>query len=34
LPLATNVFGQTSTTTLTDTNAAGVQPCFYRVGVP
>src|SRR5262249_26167151 len=31
--LATNLVGQTSTTTYTDTNAVGSGPFFYRVGV-
>jgi len=31
--LATNLVGQSGSTTYTDTNAAGLGPCFYRVGV-
>ena len=31
--LATNLVGQTGTTTYTDTNATGFSPLFYRVGV-
>jgi hypothetical protein len=34
LPLSSNIVGQAGSTTLTDTNAAGVGPVFYRVGVP
>jgi hypothetical protein len=33
LPLRSNIVGQAGSTTLTDTNAAGVGPVFYRVGV-
>ncbi len=32
-PLATGIPGQPSTTSYTDTNAAGISPRFYRVGV-
>jgi hypothetical protein len=31
--LQSNIIGQTSTTTYTDTNAVGSAPVFYRVGV-
>jgi hypothetical protein len=31
--LATNVLGQADTTTYTDTNAAGLSPRFYRLGI-
>jgi hypothetical protein len=31
--LATNIIGQTDTTSYADTNAAGGGPLFYRVGV-
>ena len=31
--LATNLVGQTNTTSLTDTNTAQLSPLFYRVGV-
>ena len=33
LPLSSNIVGQAGTTTLTDTNAAGIGPVLYRVGV-
>jgi len=33
-PLATDIPGETGTTTYTDTNAAALAPLFYRVGVP
>ena len=32
--LATNLVSQTNMTSFTDTNAAGLTPLFYRVGVP
>jgi hypothetical protein len=32
-PLATNLVGQSGTTSYTDTNAAPLAPLFYRVGV-
>src|SRR5262249_38680188 len=31
--LTSNVVGQAATTSYTDTNAAGIRPFFYRVGV-
>ncbi len=31
--LATNIVGQAATTRYADTNAAGAEPLFYRVGV-
>ncbi len=33
LPFSSNIVGQVGTTTLLDTNAAGIAPVFYRVGV-
>jgi hypothetical protein len=33
LALSSNIVGQTGSTTLLDTNAAGIGPVFYRVGV-
>ena len=33
LPLSSNLVGQAGATTLLDTNAAGIGPVFYRVGV-
>ena len=33
-PLATNLPGQTNTTSFSDTNAAAAPLLFYRVGVP
>ena len=33
LLLKSNIVGQAGTTTFTDTNAVGVGPFFYRVGV-
>jgi len=33
LPLSSNIVGQAGSTTLLDTNVAGVGPVFYRVGV-
>jgi len=33
LPLAANIIGRPGKTTFTDTNAVGVGPFFYRVGV-
>jgi hypothetical protein len=32
LPFSSNIVGQAGSTTLTDTNAAGIGPVFYRVG--
>jgi len=33
LPFSTNIVGQAGSTTLLDTNAAGIGPVFFRVGV-
>jgi hypothetical protein len=33
VPLSSNIVGQAGATTLLDTNAAGLVPLFYRVGV-
>jgi hypothetical protein len=32
-PVLSNIVGQAGTTMITDTNAAGAWPCYYRVGV-